>query len=42
LSYDVNQALDPEEWDRVKYIQGKSINNNPNNIKDLKDIGKAA
>ena len=42
MSYDVDQALDPEEWDRVKYIQGKSIDNNPNNIKDLKDIGKAA
>jgi len=24
-----------------KYIRGKSINNDPNNIKDLKSVGKA-
>jgi len=69
LSYDVDQALDPEEWDgdfcatslhramehlvsdvknikdslykMGKYIQGKSIDSNPNNIKDLKGVGKA-
>jgi len=69
LSYDVDQALDPEEWDSDfhaislhgamehlvsdvknikdslcrmgKYIQGKSIDSNPNNIKDLEGVGKA-
>ena len=69
LSYDVDQALDPEEWDsdfhatslhgameqlvsdvknikdslcRIgKYIQGKSIDSNPNNIKNLEDVDKA-
>jgi len=69
LSYDVDQALDPKEWNSDfcatllyeamehlvfniknikdslcrmgKYIQGKSIDSNPNNIKDLEDIGKA-
>jgi len=66
LSYDVNWALDPKEWDSdfyttslhramehlvsdvktlwkmEKYIQGKFIDNNPNNIKDLEGIRKAA
>ena len=69
LSYDVDQALNPKEWNgdfhatllyRVmehlasnvknikdslcrieKYIWGKSIDSNPNNIKDLKGISKA-
>jgi len=69
LSYDVDQALDPEEWDgnfhttslhgtmeylvfdiknikdslcrMGKYIRGKSIDSNPNNIKDLEGVGKA-
>ena len=69
LKYNINQALDPEEWDgdfwatslhgamkhlvldikniknslqrMGKYIRDKSIDNDPNNIKDLKDVGKA-
>jgi len=66
LNYDIDQALDPEEWNSDfcatslygaiehlasdvknilqrmgKYIRGKSIDSNPNNIKDLKGIGKA-
>ena len=69
LSYDIDQALDLEEWDgdfcttllygamkylvsdvknikdflwrMGKYIRGKSINSNPNNIKDLEGISKA-
>ena len=69
LNYNINQVLDPEEWDgdfhitslhgamehlvsdikniknflrRIeKYIRGKSIDNNPNNIKDLENVGKA-
>jgi len=68
LNYDINQALDPEEWDSDfcaislhgvmehlvldiknikdslwrmgKYIRDKSINSNPNNIKDLEGVGK--
>lgn len=68
LSYDIDQALDPEEWDgdfhatllhgamehlvsdvknikdslcrMGKYIRGKSIDSNPNNIKDLEGVGK--
>jgi len=68
LSYNVDQAIDPKEWNSDfhatslygaivylvpdikniknslhrmgKYIQGKSIDNNPNNIKDLEGIGK--
>ena len=68
LNYNIDQALDPEEWDsdfhttslhgtiehlasdiknikdslwRIgKYIRGKSIDSNPNNIKNLKDVGK--
>jgi len=68
LNYDINQVLDPEEWDgkfhatslhgamkyvasdvknikdslyRIsKYIRGKTINNNPNNCKDLEGVGK--
>ena len=68
LNYDIDQALDPEEWDgkfhatslhramkhvasdvknikdslyRIsKYIRGKTINNNPNNYKDLEGVGK--
>jgi len=66
LNCDINQALDPEEWDSDfyatslhgameyltldiknikdslwrmgKYIRGKSIDNDPNNIKDLKNV----
>jgi len=68
LSYDVDQALDPKEWDgdfhatslheaiehlvsdiknikdslrrMEKYIQGKLIDSNSNNIKDLESVGK--
>ena len=68
LNYDIDQALDPEEWNSNfhtislygtikhlasdiknikdslqrmgKYIRGKSIDSNPNNIKDLKGVGK--
>jgi len=70
LNYDVDQALDSEEWDsdfhatslhramehlasniknikdflqRIeKYIQDKSTDNNPNNIKNLRHVEKAA
>jgi len=70
LNYDVDQALDSEEWDSDfhttslhgtmehlasnvknikeflqrmgKYIQGKSIDNNSNNIKNLRHVEKAA
>jgi len=69
LNYDINQALDPEEWDSDfcaislhgaieylvsdvkniknslwrmgKYIRDKSIDSNPNNIKNLEGVGKA-
>ena len=69
LSYNINQALDPNEWNgdfytislhgfmkylvsniknikdslhrMEKYIQGKVIDGNPNNIKDLEGVGKA-
>ena len=69
LSYNINQALDPNEWNgdfytislhgfmkylvsniknikdslhrMEKYIQGKVIDGNPNNIKDLESVGKA-
>jgi len=68
LNYDIDQALDPEEWNSNfhtislygtikhlasdiknikdslqrmgKYIRGKSIDSNPNNIKNLKGVGK--
>ena len=70
MNYDVDQALDSEEWDSDfhttslhetmehlasnvknikdflqrmgKYIQGKSIDNNSNNIKNLRHVEKAA
>jgi len=69
LSYDIDQALDSEEWDgdfhaislhgaiehlvsniknikdslyRIgKYIRDKSIDSNPNNIKNLEGVDKA-
>ena len=69
LNYDINQTLNPEEWDSDfqaislhgamehlvsdiknikdslqrmgKYIRGKSIDNDSNNIKDLEGVGKA-
>jgi len=69
LSYDIDQALDPKEWNSDfhatslhgaiehlvsdiknikdslcrmgKYIRGKSIDSNPNNIKDLEGVSKA-
>ena len=68
LNYNIDQALDPEEWDSEfhvtslhramkhvasdvknitdflcrmgKYIRGKTINDNPNNCKDLKGVDK--
>ena len=68
LNYDIDQALDPEEWNgdfcatslhgamehlvsdvknikdslwrMGKYIRGKSIDSNPNNIKDMDGVGK--
>ena len=68
LNYDINQALDPKEWNggfhaislhramkhmvldvknikdslyRIgKYIRGKSLEDNPNNCKELEEVGK--
>jgi len=68
LNYNIDQALDPEEWNgnfcaislygaiehlasevknikdslwrMGKHIRGKSIDSNPNNIKDLEGVGK--
>jgi len=68
LNYDINQALDLEEWNsefhatllhgvmkhvvsdikniknslhRIgKYIRSKAINDNPNNYKNLEEVGK--